>query len=119
MSLLLHHHHYILLFHYLRLVSIVEYPSTPTLLLPPPSSLTLLSYPLLLIPSPPFTLPSPDRKDAIPEADMPPRKRTCFTAPSHRFEIEVTSTVAVARQTGSAFAYGVDYGFIDTLDAII
>ncbi|GJS98123.1 hypothetical protein Tco_0819293 [Tanacetum coccineum] len=91
-SLLLHHHHYILLFHYLRLVFIVEYASTPTPPLPPPSSLTPLSSTLLLIPSPPFTLPSPDRKDAIPEADMPPRKRTCFTAPSHRYDNEESYT---------------------------
>ncbi|GKD31313.1 hypothetical protein Tco_1242091, partial [Tanacetum coccineum] len=42
-------------------------------------------HPLLSseIPSPPLTLPSPDRGDAILEADMPPQKRTCFIAPSH------------------------------------
>ncbi|GKE03200.1 hypothetical protein Tco_1395218 [Tanacetum coccineum] len=72
--------------------TIVEYASTPTPPLPPPSSLTPLSSTLLLIPSPPFTLPSPDRKDAIPEADMPPRKRTCFTAPSHRYDNEESYT---------------------------
>ncbi|GJZ24803.1 hypothetical protein Tco_0562262 [Tanacetum coccineum] len=80
------------------------------------------TYHLLLpseIPSPPLTLPSPDHKDAILEADMPPRKRTCFIAPSYRFEIGESSVATVARQTGSTLARGVDYGFIDTLDANI
>ncbi|GJZ20911.1 hypothetical protein Tco_0557950, partial [Tanacetum coccineum] len=69
--------------------------------------------------SPPLTLPSPDHKDAILEADMPPRKRTCFIAPSYKFEIGESSVATVARQTGSTLARGVDYGFIDTLDANI
>nr|GEX26269.1 putative ribonuclease H-like domain-containing protein [Tanacetum cinerariifolium] len=66
---------------------------------PPPSPLTPLSSPLPYIPSPPFPLrdasplPSPplpppsspllppvDRKDDIPEADIPPQKRLCLTA---------------------------------------
>ncbi|GJW58180.1 hypothetical protein Tco_0104911 [Tanacetum coccineum] len=71
------------------------------------------------IPSPPFPLPSPECGDVILEADMPPRKKTCFTAPSHRFEIRESSAATVARQTRSALARGVDYGFIDTLDASI
>nr|GEV63281.1 proteasome-associated protein ECM29 homolog [Tanacetum cinerariifolium] len=96
---------------------IVEYASTPTPPLPPPSLLTPLSSPLLLIPSPPLPLPSPDRRGTIPEADMPHWKRICFIAPSYRFEIGESS--AAARQTGHALARGVDYGFIDTLDATI
>ncbi|GJS12387.1 reverse transcriptase domain-containing protein [Tanacetum coccineum] len=58
----------------------------------------------LEIPSPPLPLPSPDRRDAIPDADMLPRKRTCFTAPSHRFKIRESSVPAAARQTGLAMA---------------
>ncbi|GKC48069.1 hypothetical protein Tco_1065791 [Tanacetum coccineum] len=62
------------------------------------------------IPSPPLPLPPLNRKDAIPES----HKRTCFTALSHRFEIEERSAAAAAaRQTGFALARGVDYGFID------
>ncbi|GJW71733.1 hypothetical protein Tco_0128650 [Tanacetum coccineum] len=67
-------------------------PSTYHLLLP------------LEIPSPPLPLPSPDYRDAIPEADMLPRKRTCFTAPSHRFEIRESLIAAAARQTRLAVA---------------
>ncbi|GJR67385.1 hypothetical protein Tco_0013450 [Tanacetum coccineum] len=75
---------------------IVEYASAPTPPLPPPSPLTPLSSPLPLIPSLSLPLPSPDRRGAIPEADMPPRKRIYFTAPSHRFEIRESSAVATA-----------------------
>ncbi|GJS13094.1 hypothetical protein Tco_0407566 [Tanacetum coccineum] len=100
---------------------------SPPLLLPPTRPLhtsttyarALLGYraaviPLLLLP-----LPSPDRRGAIPEADMPPQKRIYFTALSHRFEIRESSATATARQTGPALAHDVDYGFIDTLDASI
>ncbi|GKA59467.1 hypothetical protein Tco_0758780 [Tanacetum coccineum] len=61
------------------------------------------------IPSPLLPLPPLDHRDAIPE----PYKRTCFTAPSHRFEIGERSAAAAARQTGFTLARGVDYGFID------
>ncbi|GKD47542.1 hypothetical protein Tco_1276518, partial [Tanacetum coccineum] len=71
------------------------------------------------IPSPPLPLPPPDHRDAIPEADMPPRKRTYFTAPSYRFEIRESLAAAVSRQTRSTLARGINYGFIDTLDASI
>ncbi|GJR76795.1 putative reverse transcriptase domain-containing protein [Tanacetum coccineum] len=72
-----------------------------------------------MIPSPPLPLPSPDRREVIPEADMPSRKRARFTILSHRFKIRESSTAAAARQTGPALARCVDYGFIDTLDASI
>nr|GEY26369.1 retrotransposon protein, putative, Ty3-gypsy subclass [Tanacetum cinerariifolium] len=63
---------------------------------PPPSPLTSLSSPLPLIPSPPLPLralssplllPATDRKEDVPEADVPPRKRLCLTAPTLRFEV--------------------------------
>nr|GEX79071.1 hypothetical protein [Tanacetum cinerariifolium] len=44
-------------------------------------------------------------------------KRVRFTAPSHRFKIRKSSTAVTTRQTGPALTHGVDYGFIDTLDA--
>ncbi|GJT87825.1 hypothetical protein Tco_1069542 [Tanacetum coccineum] len=100
------------------------YDAAPIPLSPPPSPLSPLSPPLLLIPSPPLPLPSPPlllpsptHRDAIPEADMPPQKRTCFTAPSHRFEIGESFATDAPRHTGSALTRGIDYGFIDTLDA--
>ncbi|GKC22151.1 hypothetical protein Tco_1024301, partial [Tanacetum coccineum] len=110
---------------------IAEYASAPTPPLPPPSPLSPLSSPPLLLPPtrPLHTSPTYARAllgyratmcgDVILEADMPPRKKTFFTAPSHRFEIRESLAATVARQTRSALARGVDYGFIDTLDASI
>ncbi|GJS02186.1 hypothetical protein Tco_0318694 [Tanacetum coccineum] len=63
---------------------------------PPPSRLTLLSSPLpqiplpplpLLAPSSPLLLPATDHREDVPEADVPPRKRLCLTAPAPRFEV--------------------------------
>ncbi|GKE48699.1 hypothetical protein Tco_1479957, partial [Tanacetum coccineum] len=98
---------------------IAEYAAAPTPPSPPPSPFLPLSSPLPLIPSPPLALPSPTRMDIIPEANMPLRKRVRFTAPSHRFEIRESSAATTARQTGPALTHGVDYGFIDTVDASI
>ncbi|GJW07885.1 hypothetical protein Tco_1570308 [Tanacetum coccineum] len=55
----------------------------------------------------------------ISEAEMPPQKRVCFTAPTRRFEVGESLTAAAARKTGHTLASRVDYGFIDTLDASI
>ncbi|GJT63836.1 hypothetical protein Tco_1015316, partial [Tanacetum coccineum] len=88
---------------------ITEYAAAPIPLSPPPSPLSPLSSPLPLIPSPPLPLPSPPLllpsptyRDVIPEADMPPQKRTCFTAPSHRFEIGESFATDAPRHTGYA-----------------
>ncbi|GJS69339.1 putative reverse transcriptase domain-containing protein [Tanacetum coccineum] len=64
-------------------------------------------------------LPSTTHRTDIPEVEMPPRKRACFTAPSHMFEIEESSDAATARQIKPVLTHVVDYGFIDTLDASI
>ncbi|GKE68735.1 hypothetical protein Tco_1526807 [Tanacetum coccineum] len=103
---------------------IVEYGFAPTPPLPPPSPLTPLSSTLPHIPSPPLPLPPPPlllpsttHRTDISEAEMPPQKRVCFTAPTHRFEVGESSTAAVARQTGHTLSCKVDYGFINTLDA--
>ncbi|GJS25354.1 putative reverse transcriptase domain-containing protein [Tanacetum coccineum] len=90
-------------------------PSPSSLHLPPhvPTSLPLLSSPLPPLPSSLF-IPSPiDRKEDIPEAELPPRKRLCLTALTSRYEVRESSTAA-PRPTGG---HGIDYGFIDTLDA--
>ncbi|GJR03443.1 hypothetical protein Tco_0526427 [Tanacetum coccineum] len=55
------------------------------------------TYHPLHVPSPPLLLPSTAHRTDIPEAEMPPRKRVYFIAPTRR----------------------VDYGFIDTMDASI
>nr|GEZ68017.1 reverse transcriptase domain-containing protein [Tanacetum cinerariifolium] len=94
---------------------------------PSPSPLTSLSPPSTrerlarcmasaALPSPP--LPSPlhmpppvDRKDDIPETEMPPRKKLCLSTLGSRYKVEESST---ARPVGGQ---GTDYGFVSTLDA--
>nr|GEU37524.1 reverse transcriptase domain-containing protein [Tanacetum cinerariifolium] len=52
------------------------------------------------IPSPPVLLPYTLRKDDLPEADMPLRKRAHFTTPTGMFEVGESSATAAARQPG-------------------
>ncbi|GJW10831.1 hypothetical protein Tco_1576658 [Tanacetum coccineum] len=90
-------------------------PPPSSLHLPPhvPTALPLLSSPLPPLPSSLF-IPSPiDRKEDIPEAELPPRKRLCLTALTLRYEVGESSTAAPRPTRG----HGIDYGFIDTLDA--
>ncbi|GJS69153.1 hypothetical protein Tco_0701994 [Tanacetum coccineum] len=71
-----------------------QIPSPP--LPPPPLSLHLpltipASLPLPLSPLPPllallFIPPPVDRREDIPEAELPPHKRLCLTAPTSRYE---------------------------------
>ncbi|GJZ12719.1 hypothetical protein Tco_0547949 [Tanacetum coccineum] len=77
---------------------IAEYSSAPTPPSPSPSPLSPLSSPLPRIPSPQLLLPSPTCRDMISEADMPPRKRARFAAPSYGFEIRESLAAAAARQ---------------------
>ncbi|GJS54813.1 hypothetical protein Tco_0628175 [Tanacetum coccineum] len=71
------------------------------------------------IPSPPLLLPSTTHRDDLPEADMPLQKRARFTAPTGRFEVGESSSVAAARHAGQTLAHRVDYGFVDTVDTSI
>ncbi|GKA69299.1 hypothetical protein Tco_0775363, partial [Tanacetum coccineum] len=65
----------------------------------------------------PLHVPSTSRRVNIPEADLPPRKRLCLTAPTPRFEVGESSAAAAAKQPGSTVARRVDYSFVDTVDA--
>nr|GEU41224.1 retrotransposable element Tf2 [Tanacetum cinerariifolium] len=94
---------------------------------PSPSPLTSLSLPSagerLARCTAPATLPSPplppplhipppiDRRDDIPEIEMPPRKRLCLSTLGSRYKVGESST---ARPSGGQ---GIDYGFVSTLDA--
>ncbi|GKC65469.1 hypothetical protein Tco_1098067, partial [Tanacetum coccineum] len=85
-------------------------PSSLHLPQPVPTSLPLPSSPppaLLFIP------PPVDRREDIPEAELPPSKRLCLTAPTSRYKVGESSTTA-PRPTGG---HRVDYGFINTLEA--
>ncbi|GKA77430.1 hypothetical protein Tco_0783891 [Tanacetum coccineum] len=62
------------------------------------------------IPSPTLLLPSTTLRDDLPKADMPLRKRACFTTPTGRFEVGESSSAVAARQTGHTLAHRVDYG---------
>nr|GEX17910.1 hypothetical protein [Tanacetum cinerariifolium] len=91
-----------------------------------PSPLTSLSLPSAgeclarctapaALPSPP--LPSPlhmpppvDRRDDIPETEMPPRKRLCLYTLGSRYEVRESSTTRPTK------GRGIDYGFVSTLD---
>ncbi|GJW79643.1 hypothetical protein Tco_0404506 [Tanacetum coccineum] len=79
-------------------VAAIDLIPSPLLPLPSPPTHTSPTYaeaPLgyraagiqLRAASPPLLLPSTDRRDDIPEADLPPRKRLCLTAPTPRFKL--------------------------------
>ncbi|GJS68436.1 hypothetical protein Tco_0683001 [Tanacetum coccineum] len=68
------------------------------------------------LPSPPlppslYVPPPVDRRDDIPESELPPRKRSCLSTLGPRYEVGESST---ARPTGGR---GIDYGFVSTVDA--
>ncbi|GKF35070.1 hypothetical protein Tco_0108270, partial [Tanacetum coccineum] len=102
-------------------------PQIPSPPLPPlPSSLHLPPHVPTSLPSPssplpplPPLLPSlfipplVDHREDTLEAELPPRKRLCLTALTTRYEVGESSTVAPRPTRG----HGIDYGFIDTLDA--
>ncbi|GKB82852.1 hypothetical protein Tco_0949747, partial [Tanacetum coccineum] len=98
-------------------------PPLPSSPLPPLSSSPLPplpSSPLPPLPSSPLPplpdllfIPLVDRREDIPEVELPPRKRLCLTTPASRYEVGESLTV-VPRPTGGR---RVDYGFIGTLDA--
>ncbi|GKB33570.1 hypothetical protein Tco_0872971 [Tanacetum coccineum] len=92
-------------------------PLPSSLYLPPPvpTSLPLPSSLLLPLPASLFIPPPVDRREDIPEAELPPCKRLCLTAPTSRYEVGESSTAA-PRPTGGHKA---DYRFIGTIDAKI
>ncbi|GJU17290.1 hypothetical protein Tco_1145256 [Tanacetum coccineum] len=87
---------------------------------PVPASLPLPSPPLPPLPSSPLPplpdllfIPPVDRREGIPKAELPPRKRLCLTTPASRYEVGESSTT-IPRLTGG---HRVDYGFIGTMEA--
>ncbi|GJW26687.1 hypothetical protein Tco_0040498 [Tanacetum coccineum] len=77
-------------------------PTLIDLTLPP-----LPSSPLPPLPDSLF-IPPVDRREDVPEAELPPRKRLCLTTPASRYEMGESST-AVPRPAG-----GLGYGIRDT-----
>ncbi|GJS32133.1 hypothetical protein Tco_0530515 [Tanacetum coccineum] len=76
-------------------------------------SVTLVEFHHSLPPLPPslYVPPPVDRRDDIPESELPPRKRSCLSTLGPRYEVGESST---ARPTGGR---GIDYGFVSTVDA--
>nr|GEU42841.1 reverse transcriptase domain-containing protein [Tanacetum cinerariifolium] len=71
-------------------------------------------------------LPCTPRRTDIPEADMPPRKRACLTAPTPGFKIGESSAAGAARQPGPTESdlrrcrvEQAGYGITDTWDEIV
>nr|GEX79490.1 hypothetical protein [Tanacetum cinerariifolium] len=71
-------------------------------------------------------LPSTSRRTNIPEADMPPWKKACLTAPASRFEIGESYAAGDARQPGPTESdlrrcrvEQAGYGITDTWDEIV
>ncbi|GKD94109.1 hypothetical protein Tco_1373946 [Tanacetum coccineum] len=101
-----------------RLLALPPPPPSPLISLSPPSAEERLARCLAApaLPSSPLPIvphPYVDHREDISEAELPPRKRLCMTAPTSRYEVEESST-ATPRPTGG---HRVDYGFISTLDA--
>nr|GEY94645.1 reverse transcriptase domain-containing protein [Tanacetum cinerariifolium] len=71
----------------------------------------LPSPPLPPLPPPLYIPPPVDRKDDIPETELPPRKKSCLFALGPKYEVEESSTARPTR------GRGIDYGFVSTLDA--
>ncbi|GKD87262.1 hypothetical protein Tco_1358416, partial [Tanacetum coccineum] len=101
-------------------------PSPPISLSPPSAGELLASLHSGLIDAVTATLPSPplpplppslyipplvDRRDDVPESELPPRKRLCLSTLGSRYEIGESSIV---RPIGGR---GIDYGFVSTVDA--
>ncbi|GJU36777.1 hypothetical protein Tco_1185131 [Tanacetum coccineum] len=68
------------------------------------------------LPSPPlppslYVPPPVDRKDDIPESELPLRKRSCLSTLGLRYEVEESSTARPTR------GRGIDYGFVSIVDA--
>nr|GEU99027.1 hypothetical protein [Tanacetum cinerariifolium] len=73
-------------------------PALPSSLYSPPP--VPISLPLLLPPLPPlptslFIPPLVDRREDIPEVELPPHKRLCLTTPTSRYEARESSTAAI------------------------
>ncbi|GJU47581.1 hypothetical protein Tco_1204847 [Tanacetum coccineum] len=71
----------------------------------------LPSPPLPLLPPSLYIPPHVDRRDDIPESELPPRKRSCLSTLGFRYEVRESSTARPTR------GRGIDYGFVSTVDA--
>ncbi|GJY86455.1 putative reverse transcriptase domain-containing protein [Tanacetum coccineum] len=71
----------------------------------------LPSPPLPPLPPSLYIPPPVDRRDDLPESELPPRKRLCLSTLGSRYEVGESSTARPIRGRGT------DYGFVSTVDA--
>ncbi|GKC09238.1 hypothetical protein Tco_1000848 [Tanacetum coccineum] len=71
----------------------------------------LPSPPLPLLPPSLYIPPPVDRRDDIPEFELPPRKRSCLSTLGSRYEVGESSNARPTR------GRGIYYGFVSTVDA--
>ncbi|GKE85097.1 hypothetical protein Tco_1558839, partial [Tanacetum coccineum] len=71
----------------------------------------LPSPPLPPLPPSLYIPPPVDRRDDVPESELPPRKRLCLSTLGLRYEIRENSTARPIR------GRGIDYGFVSAVDA--
>nr|GEU40870.1 hypothetical protein [Tanacetum cinerariifolium] len=97
-----------------RLLAMPTPSPSPLTSLSPPSARERLSRCMApaALPSPPlppslYPPPPVDRRDGIPESEQPPRKRLCLSTLGSKYEVGEIS------KRGQ----GVDYGFVDTVEA--
>ncbi|GKD36921.1 hypothetical protein Tco_1257128 [Tanacetum coccineum] len=83
------------------------HPLSPHLPPPVPTSLPLPSSPL---PSSLFIPPPVDRREDIPEAELPPYERLCLTTPTSRNKIR--------RQRAEEVGYGIRDVWVDLAEAV-
>nr|GEV27902.1 putative reverse transcriptase domain-containing protein [Tanacetum cinerariifolium] len=101
-----------------RLLAMPTPSPSPLTLLSPPSAEERLArcmapaaLPSLPLPPPLHMSPPVDRRDDIPETEMPPRKRLCLSTLGSRYEVGESSTAMLIE------GRGIDYRFVSTLDA--
>nr|GEV91919.1 reverse transcriptase domain-containing protein [Tanacetum cinerariifolium] len=98
-----------------RLLAIPTPSPSPLASLSPPSAgerLARCTAPDASPLPPPLHMPLlVDRRDDIPETEIPPRKRLCLSTLGSKYDVEENST---ARPIGGR---GIDYGFVSALDA--
>ncbi|GJR24624.1 putative reverse transcriptase domain-containing protein [Tanacetum coccineum] len=83
------------------------------------STQALINAVTVALPSPPLPplppslyIPPPvDRRDDVPESELPPHKRLCLSTLGSRYEIGESFTARPTR------GRGIDYGFVSTVDA--
>nr|GEV23705.1 hypothetical protein [Tanacetum cinerariifolium] len=78
-----------------------------------------LTSPLLLPLPPPLYIPPPvDRRDDIPETELPTRYKSCLFALGPRYEVGESSTARPTGGRGIDYGYGIRDTWVDSAEAV-